>query len=363
MVDAMQEDGATDQDAGGEQAPGWSPAAVHERLSGYRAGAAIALLVALGDELGLYRVMSGRDTSTPLELSAELGLDTDLLAAWLRAQVRAGLLVEEAGGYRLPRTVARCLAEDDRMSAMAAAFAAVPWEADAVRRVADCFRDGSRLPSVAYDRRYRVSRERARGPWVRTGLVRLVLPRLLRAREALTDGGDAADLGCGTGGATCALARRFPHARFVGIDRSSEAVAHATERAARDRVPNVAFVVGDASEVADVGRFDVVTAFDALHEIADPVAIGTAAREALRAGGTWLVEDFRPPTAAGYDPPATLLDLTSLLVCLHGADRPPEGALAFPPERARDVAVAAGFAELREHDVGHPVHLHYEFLA
>jgi SAM-dependent methyltransferase len=341
----------------------FTPAAVQERLTGFRVGAAVSLAIALGDELGLYRAMDGGADVRPDELSDAVGLDRTLVGAWLGLQAVAGIVEEpEPGRYRLPRAVARCLASDEGLPSMTGMFAIVPWEGEVFDALAASFRDGGRLAAGRFGDRYHASRDRARHPWLTGGFLRLVVPRASAADAVLRAGGRAADVGCGAGASTLALAERFPDSRFVGVDVSGAALARARSAARSAGAANVEFVQAEASALAGLGPFDVATTLDCMHEIGDPDAVGAAVREALAPDGTWLIEDFRPLGAdrAAERSRAAMLLHSSLLVCLHSENAPASGALSFDSDRARGMAAAAGFASVRVHDVGHPLYLHYE---
>jgi len=158
------------------------------------------------------------------------------------------------------------------------------------------------------------------------------------------------DLGCGLGASSIALARAYPRAQVLGVDLDEASVTEARAEAAEAGVADrVTFVVGDAAHVASETSFDLITAFEALHDMADPVGTLRAARALLAGDGSVLVADERVTdtfTAPG-DPVERFMYGWSILHCLPAtlAERPAEaaGTVLRAPTVAR-WATAAGFA-------------------
>jgi ubiquinone/menaquinone biosynthesis C-methylase UbiE len=158
------------------------------------------------------------------------------------------------------------------------------------------------------------------------------------------------DLGCGLGASSVALARAYPRATVLGIDLDEASVADARRTAAQAGVADrVSFAVGDAAQLSQEAPFDLVTVFEALHDMGDPVGALRAARLLLADGGSVLVADERVAdtfTAPG-DATERLMYGWSILHCLPAtlAEGPVEatGTVLRAPVLAR-WAAAAGFA-------------------
>ena len=158
------------------------------------------------------------------------------------------------------------------------------------------------------------------------------------------------DLGCGLGASSVALARAYPRATVLGVDLDEASVAQAREAAAGAGVADrVSFVVGDAALLPQEASFDLVTVFEALHDMGDPVAALRTARDRLAAGGSVLVADERVADAftAPGDATERLMYGWSILHCLPAtvAEHPVEatGTVLRAPTLAR-WAAEAGFA-------------------
>ena len=157
------------------------------------------------------------------------------------------------------------------------------------------------------------------------------------------------DLGCGLGASALALARAYPLATVLGVDLDEASVAEARAAAAEAGVADrVSVVAGDAVQLAPEAPFDLVTIFEALHDMGDPVGALRAARAVLADGGSVLVADERVAdvfTAPG-DPTERLMYGWSILHCLPAtmAEGPVEatGTVLRAPTLA-GWAAAAGF--------------------
>ena len=177
-------------------------------------------------------------------------------------------------------------------------------------------------------------------------------PRIEGLGEKLTAGARVADIGCGHGASTVLMAQAFPASRFVGSDYHAASIGTAVERAADAGVAErIDFEVAPATEFSGSG-YDLVTTFDALHDMGDPVGAAKRVHEALAPDGVWLlvepaagdsVEDNLNPVGRAYYGFSTLL-------CTPASLSQPVGAALGTqagPARIRDVTTAAGFSSFR----------------
>ncbi len=197
-------------------------------------------------------------------------------------------------------------------------------------------------------------------------LVRAYLPKAPGLVEALSDGVRAADVGCGTGHCVNLLGAAFPASTFVGFDIAEDAIALGREEAAALGLSNTAF------EAVDVRRglpteppFDVLFAFDAIHDQHDPAGVLTRMRAALRPGGTLFMLDIKASSNLAdnmADPAMIVLYGTSVLHCMQvGLHNGGAGlGTVWGTQLATQMLTEAGFSSVTIHDLpGDPTNCLY----
>ena len=194
--------------------------------------------------------------------------------------------------------------------------------------------------------------ERFFRPGYAANLVNAWLPALDGVVDKLYAGARVADVGCGHGASTVLMAQAYPRSTFAGSDYHAESIATARERASRrgGRGPGQ-FEVAPATGFSGSG-YDLVTMFDCLHDMGDPVGAARHVREAIAPDGTWMivepaagdrVEDNLNPVGRAYYGFSTLLCTPASL------SQPPGAALGTQagPARIRAVVAEAGFTRFR----------------
>jgi SAM-dependent methyltransferase len=255
-------------------------------------GASVVLMIEVGRRVGLFEVMAALPAATSGEIAARAGLSERYVREWLGAMVCGGLVEYDATAatYRLPREHAAMLTgpSSRNLTTMAAMF---PLLSRVVPDVADAFRTGAGVPYSAYQPEFTGLMDARSRPRYDEHLLKtyLALPDGLAAR--LERGLRVADVGCGTGYCLTLMAARFPASRFVGYDVSDAAIAEARASAATRGLTNVQFAVADAARLVPDEPFDLVTAFDAIHDQADPAGVLRRIRAALAPGGAFLMLD------------------------------------------------------------------------
>jgi len=274
-------------------------------------------LVLLGDRLGLFRAMRAGDPLTPDELAQRTGTHERYVREWLAAQAAAGYVDydDAAGTFCLNPEQAAVFADDDSPASMAGAFEALSalWLDEP--KVADAFRHGRGLGWHEHSQCLFRGTERFFRPGYNANLVPSWLPALDGVVDKLTRGASVADVGCGHGASTVVMAKAFPNSQFVGFDYHAPSVEAAAKAARAAGVTNAGFEVAHAKNFG--GRFDLVTFFDCLHDMGDPVGAATHVREALKPGGTWMIVE---PNAAdrlrdNLNPVGRVYYAASTMVC------------------------------------------------
>ncbi|HVC71703.1 MAG TPA: class I SAM-dependent methyltransferase [Acidimicrobiales bacterium] len=334
----------------------------------YKQGEMVSLLIHLGDRLGLYRAMRGAGTLGAGELAQRTGLDERWVLEWLRGQGAAGLLTwHDDDRFELTDAAAAVLADEHGSLFFAAGAFGTPPAPDFVDDLAEAFRTGLGLP---YDRQGPAGAhrtERMLGPWTRLALVPRILPALEGVEAKLDAGGMIADIGCGSGVAIVALARRFRRSHVHGFDISRYAIERARQLVAEAELDNVTLHLAGAEVLPSEATFDFVLTLDCLHDMTRPTETLAAVRRSIKSDGTWLIKDIRcTPRAKDNlaNPMAAMMYGFSIASCMSSALSEPDGAglgtLGLHPELLARLCTEAGFSHFQVQDFDEPANLYYE---
>ena len=270
-------------------APDTAPSAV-DRLVGVMNDGAIALLCGIGHDTGLFETLAALPPATSRQVADAAGLDERYVREWLGGVVCAELVEYDpaAGTYALsPET--RPFLTGPTADNLARTMRYIGLMGSVLPKVVERFRTGGGLSYADYPDFHRVQAEDSAA--VNDGALLDVIVPLTGLTDRLAGGLDVLDIGCGSGHAVNLLGRAFPASRFTGYDLSAEAVAVARAEAATWGLTNVTVEVHDVATLPD-GAFDLVTAFDVIHDQAHPATVLAAVRGALRDGGTFLMVDI-----------------------------------------------------------------------
>jgi ubiquinone/menaquinone biosynthesis C-methylase UbiE len=338
-----------------------APALDPEKLTAfvYRAvdevGATLnAALVVMGDKLGLYQELAGAGLLTPAELADRTGTTERYIREWLNAQAAGGFVEyePESGRYRLPAEQAVALTDETSPAYLPGFFQLALGAVIDSPRIADVMRSGDGFGWHEHVADVHDGCERFFRPGYHAHLVDEWLPALDDVTTKLAQGARVADVGCGHGASTVLMARAFPAAQFVGFDYHAGSVETARRRAAEAGVTErVRFEAAPSTEYGGDG-YDLVTMFDCLHDMGDPVGAARHVHRSLAPDGTWLlvepaagdrVEDNLNPVGRAYYAFSTLLCTPSSLAQDVGMALGAQAGEA----RLRDVATSAGFSRFR----------------
>ena len=284
---------------------------------------ASAVLVRVGDKLGLYRAMAGAGPISSTELAERTGTAERYVREWLANQAAGGYLTyhPEVGRYELAEEQAMCLADESSPVLMLGGFDFVATFFADEDKVLDAFRSGAGIAWHEHDPGLFPACERFFRPLYNGNLAESWIPALDGVAERLAEGATVADVGCGYGTSTIVLAKAFPDSTFVGFDYHEASISAARDAAARAGVTDrVRFEVATAKDFD--GRYDLVCCFDSLHDMGDPGGAAAHVRDALRPGGTWMLvepiagdrlEDNLHPVGRMYYAGSTILCTPSSL--------------------------------------------------
>lgn len=251
----------------------------------------LGLMAGLGHETGLFDTMAGMAPATSAEIARAAGLNERYVREWLGAMVTGGIVdyEPEQGAYALPTEHAASLtraAGPDNLARIAQDFGMM---GEVEQRVVEAFRTGAGVPYSAYPRFQALQAEES-GEVFDLALVEGIVPLVPGLTERLREGIDVLDVGTGQGHAVNVLARAFPASRFHGLDMSEDGIAAARAEAAEWGLGNADFRIGDSSELT--GSYDLITAFDVVHDLARPARTLAAVADALKDDGVFLMGDI-----------------------------------------------------------------------
>ncbi len=323
--------------------------------------AAAALLISIGHQTGLFETLAGLPAATSAQVADAAGLEERYVREWLAGMVTAGVVefrpaapadgaAGSAGTYALPAQRAAVLTGAAGGRNLAALSQYIPMLADVEQPIIECFRRGGGVPYSQYPRFHTVAAERSREVFD-TVLLAEVLPLVDGLPERLSGGLDVADIGCGSGHAVNLMAQAFPASRFSGLDFSEEATAAATAEAARLGNTNAEFVCTDLTGLDVVDRYDLITAFDAIHDQAQPTRVLANVFRALRPGGVFLMADIKASSNLADNigvPMSTYMYTVSTMHCMTvSLALDGEGlGTAWGRQRAQAMLAEAGFTEV-----------------
>jgi SAM-dependent methyltransferase len=307
--------------------------------------------VVLGERLGLYRALAGK-SQTPQELADATGTDPRYVDEWLRGQAAGGYVQYQDGKYSMTEEQAFALTDPDGPVYVPGAFQLAIGSLHALPRITEAVRTGSGVGWHEHDADVFDGCERFFRPGYLANLTASWLPALDGVEDKLRAGARVADIGCGHGASTVLMATSYPQAKFQGSDYHDGSIGEARVRAKDAGLEDrVSFEVASAQTFTG-GPFDVVTTFDALHDMGDPLGAARHVRESLASDGTWMiVEPFAGDTVAdNLNPVGRVFYSFSTFLCVPNAMSQPGGyALGAQAGEAaiRRLATDAGFTRFR----------------
>lgn len=254
---------------------------------------ALVVMTSLGHRVRLFDAMADATALTSDALARRSGLHERYVREWLAVMVTSGVVEYDPAmhTYRLPPEHACCLTRSAVPNNLAATAQYIPVIASVESDLAGCFRDGGGLPYERYGRFHEVMAEDS-AQTVVYALFDAIVPLVPGLHEQLARGIAVADVGCGCGRAMLALAAEYPNSRFQGFDLCEAPIQRARTEAAALGLTNAFFEQRDLAEQPLAGPYDLVTAFDAVHDQRDPAGLLASIRTALCDDGVFLMQDI-----------------------------------------------------------------------
>ncbi len=326
------------------------------------------LSVVIGDRLGLYQSLARDGDATSAELAARAGIAERYAREWLEQQAATGILLvadlsvsADARRFALPAGHAEALVEPDSLYSIAPLARSVAATASVLPQLLDAYRTGGGVEWSDYGREMIEAQGDSNRPWLVNSLGSAYLPAVpdIHARLSADPPARVADIACGVGWASIAIARSYPNVRVDGFDLDPLSIELARANAASAGVSDrVTFEARDAGHPKAAGMYDLAIMVEALHDVSKPVEVLEAIRGMLAPGGTAIVVDEK--TGDTFTAPADLMERMfygySVTCCLPAAmtDRPSAGTgTVMRPDTLRRYAEAAGFRATEIMDLEH----------
>jgi SAM-dependent methyltransferase len=324
------------------------------QMLGDLGGALSVPLVRIGDRLGLYKALYASGPMTPAELATRTNVAERYAREWLSHQAASGYLTYDAktGKFTLPPEQALVFAEPDSPVYLQGGFDLAVTMMENQALLEPAFRSGKGVGWGEQSQCLFCAAGRFFRPGYHNSLVSSWLPALDGVVAKLERGATVADVGCGHGFSTVIMAKAFPNSTFIGYDFHSGSVEQARVHAKQHGVTaNTRFDVATASEFPG-NDLDLVTFFDCLHDMGDPVGAARHVRQALKPDGCWMIVE----PAAGdrlednLNPVSRLYYAASTMICVPTSlDQPVGAALGAQagPKRLSSAISEGGFSSIR----------------
>jgi len=311
--------------------------------------------IVIGEKLGLYKAMATPDERiTAGELAKKTNTNERYVREWLNANAASGYVEYDADkdAYFMTPEQSFVMTNEENAAYLPGAFILATSALRAVPTLVDRFKTGDGFGWHEHHEDLFRGTELFFRPGYIANLVSAWIPALDDVEDKLNTGAKVADVGCGLGASTILMAKAFPNSEFIGFDYHDKSIESARKKADEAAVGDrVRFEVA-ASKAFPGDGYDLVTFFDCLHDMGDPVGAAAHVRKALKEDGTWMiVEPFaNDSTADNHNPVGRVYYSASTLICTP-ASRSQEVGLGLGAQageaRLNGVVKEGGFTRFR----------------
>lgn len=311
--------------------------------------------VIIGEKLGLYKAMAGAGELTSNELASKTGTAERYVREWLASQAASGYVMYNhlSKKYWLTPEQAFTLADENSPAYLPGAFYISAAVFKDEPRLLEAFKTGTGVGWHEHDSYLFRGTEKFFRPSYAGNLVPSWLPALDGVVAKLVRGGKVADVGCGHGSSTIIMAKAYPNSTFVGYDYHEPSIQAARKAAESEGVSDrVKFEVASAKSYPGKD-FDLVTVFDALHDMGDPAGAAAHVRQSLNQDGTWMILEpyANEKLEDNLSPVGRIFYSASTMICT-GASLAQEVGLALGSQvsnsRLRELVLKGGFTRFRQ---------------
>lgn len=348
------------------------------RIFGSVLGGLEMLTIYLGNRLGLYQALWEHGPASSKELAARTGASERYVREWLEQQAAAAILTVDGASagaldrrYELPIEHAEVLLGETSLNYLAPLAGLLYGLTTQIPAVADAFEHGGGVPWADYGEEGRAGQAALNRPVFDHLLGQVWLPSIadVHARLRADPPARVADIACGYGWSSVGIARAYPNVRIDGFDSDEPSILAARAIAERNGLADrLTFTTHDAADPALAGRYDLVTIFEALHDMAHPVEALRTVRRLVADGGAVIVMDERvgETFTAPADEIERFMYTASVLLCLPAgmAEQPSAGTgTVMRPDTLRRYASEAGFREVEILPIEYPFFRFYRLYA
>jgi SAM-dependent methyltransferase len=256
-------------------------------------GGTASLMISIGHQTRLFDIMSKLPPSTSEEIAQSGNLNERYVREWLGAMVTANIVDYDPSKqkYHLPAEHAAFLTREAGLDNIAVFTQYIALMGEVEQKIIECFHKGGGVPYSAYPRFQELQAEETARIFD-ARLVNNILPLVDGLADRLNSGVDVLDIGCGRGRAINIMARAYPKSNFVGYDISTEGIESARHEAKEWNLTNANFEIKDVTTLNELEKYDLITAFDTIHDQAQPTRVLKEIYNAFRKGGVFLMQDI-----------------------------------------------------------------------
>jgi 2-polyprenyl-3-methyl-5-hydroxy-6-metoxy-1,4-benzoquinol methylase len=329
----------------------------------------LSLMLSIGHRVGLFDTMVTLPPSTSKQIALASNLNERYTREWLAAMVVGKILNYDPSNdlYFLPTEKAELLTRNTKTYNFAASMQWIPILGQVEDEIVNCFKEGGGVPYSSYKRFHEVMEEES-AQTVLSVLFESIIPLVPQLEDRLKKGIKVLDIGCGSCRVMNMMANQFPLSKFTGYDISQEAIKNAQSQSLINGTKNVDFKVKDVSTILDPSTnlsFDLITAFDAIHDQAEPATVLTNIVSLLKPDdGIFLMQDILSSSLLknNIDHPLGIFLYT--ISCLHcmsvslAQDGRGLGAM-WGKEKAVEMLKEAGFTKVDVKQLSHDFQNYY----
>lgn len=278
----------------------------------------LSLMLSIGHRTKLFDVLSVLSPSTVEEIASKSKLNERYIKEWLGAMVTGKIIEYDSftNKFWLSKEKAQYLTRENNIYNFSASMQWIPILSQVEDEIVECFVKGGGVPYSSYNRFHEVMAEESYQTVV-VGLIKYILPLVPNLITDLKNGIRVLDIGCGKGKAVNLMAQHFPKSNFYGYDLSNEAISDAIKEAQDMNNSNVSFKIQDILNLTLNDKFDLITAFDAIHDQPKPDLVLKNIYNSLSDNGVFLMQDILASTPLKDNISHPLGTFLYTISCLH----------------------------------------------